>query len=428
MKKRILTFALVLAFVMAFLPLSASAAVSKYDGTKSTELRTENGKYYIDSAADLAYWAESVSAGTSAYADEEVILTTDIVWNEGDASTWAKKAPANKWVTAGGWGKPFKGIFDGQGHKISGLYMNADNGEDNLGFIGSIEGYVTIKNLVIDNSYFTYTCDKGNVNVGLVGVSRNAQLSFENVYMNAIVEGPGGSAALFLGRVHSEAAAQSISFKNCVAVGSVTIGKTRAGAFVGQNATDANNPEGSNDHVITFENCFANVNIMAKDWVGGLIGGEKNYNLVDMKNVVSVGTVGVTDGTNIGALSGLILKENRPDAKITATNAYYLKGVAATAFGPTINTAATAVTADQLKGDAAKTTLTGFDFSKTWTAVKDGYPLPTTVANMIGTTSPTNPTNPTNPGTSDLSVVLLVSVSAVAVLAAVAVVLKRKHA
>ena len=92
------------------------------------------------------------------------------------------------WVSIGGQDTDFRGTFDGQGHTISGLFLNAGDSDSNIGLFGSVGGEqgfnVTIKNVGIKDSYFRAGFYVG----GVVGyVWHNGSLNIENVFNAAYV-------------------------------------------------------------------------------------------------------------------------------------------------------------------------------------------------------------------------------------------------
>ena len=92
-----------------------------------------DGVFEIASAEDfLAFAAKRPSLGS--YAGKTVKLVADIDLNPGwDASS--KTAPTNVWTTM----FRFDGIFDGQGHTISGLYSTGDANGNNASFFNSFK-------------------------------------------------------------------------------------------------------------------------------------------------------------------------------------------------------------------------------------------------------------------------------------------------
>ena len=95
-------------------------------------------KFKIKSAEELAGMAYLINNGYTNFEGKTIILSSDI-----DLS-------ACIWVTAGNIERPFKGIFDGAGHTISGLDIRteSDSNKECYGLFGEIHE-ATIKDLNI---------------------------------------------------------------------------------------------------------------------------------------------------------------------------------------------------------------------------------------------------------------------------------------
>ena len=112
---------------------------------------TTGSKYTIRSAEELEYFAQLVNNG-NAFAGGVVTLARDIdlsaVCGEG-IGNWT---PIGKYVSSRS-KKPFSGTFDGQGHTISGLYINLSNRSGNLyqGLFGYCSGGI-VQNLIVTGS------------------------------------------------------------------------------------------------------------------------------------------------------------------------------------------------------------------------------------------------------------------------------------
>lgn len=88
----------------------------------------------ISTPAQLAAIAANVNNGDS-YAGKTIVLTADI------------NLAGVEWTPIGNTAKPFQGTFDGNGHTVSNLTIDAsDTGEEGVGFIGHLNGG-TVKNL-----------------------------------------------------------------------------------------------------------------------------------------------------------------------------------------------------------------------------------------------------------------------------------------
>ena len=116
-----------------------------------------------------------ILSGRTLFENTTVKLGADIVLNEGNASGWINKAPEEEWYQIDG----FSGIFDGQGHTISGAYINGVGRYH--GFFKTTRGS-TIKNFALKNSAVV-NLTGGDLSTGsIAGVGHG---TFENVYSDA---------------------------------------------------------------------------------------------------------------------------------------------------------------------------------------------------------------------------------------------------
>ena len=130
---------------------------------------TSENPYQISTAAQLYWFAGLVNGtltdGTSQKTNANAVLTKDITVNidllaslNKDGSIKEDGKTVDTWKPIGSNGVTYEGIFDGQGHTISGLYFNNSN-TNYVGLFGYNQG--TIKNVGVVDSYFC-----GNQNVG----------------------------------------------------------------------------------------------------------------------------------------------------------------------------------------------------------------------------------------------------------------------
>lgn len=136
---------------------------------------TEADPYRISSAGELALLNKLIveedkdSSFDEVYTNAWYILTGDVELNDtADFANWAATAPEYGWEPIGQSAElgHFSGVFDGNGHTIRGLYINADANLDdanrrNYGLFAEIEG--TVKNLTIDQSYIRVSGTGKNV-------------------------------------------------------------------------------------------------------------------------------------------------------------------------------------------------------------------------------------------------------------------------
>ncbi|MGN0701367.1 MAG: hypothetical protein ACI4J8_10270, partial [Oscillospiraceae bacterium] len=130
----------------------------------------EKGGYQISTVNHL-YWFNVYGV------DKNAVLTNDIVANENLSS------PTKIWNPVGTSSKPFTGIFDGQGHTISGLYFSNDT-VDYVGLFGVIGSGGSVSNIgVVDSSF------NGNDYVGAIAGSNKGTIS--GCFSKAEINGTG---------------------------------------------------------------------------------------------------------------------------------------------------------------------------------------------------------------------------------------------
>ncbi len=174
-----------------------------------------DGFVEIDNFRKLYWFATQVNNGNN---NLNAILTEDIVVNKGIINE--SSINAKKWTPIGldHIRYCYKGVFDGNGKTISGLYFN-DSTKDYVGLFGYVdEKYGVVKNVGVVNSYF-----KGNDYVGGI-----AGLNFgktENCYNTSPVNGN-----KYVGGLVGRCGSQTIS--NCFNIGEIN-GTSCVGGLIG---------------------------------------------------------------------------------------------------------------------------------------------------------------------------------------------------
>jgi hypothetical protein len=155
----------------AFFTFAAMACAGTYSGGTGTAANP----YKIASKADLFALAATPGDYSKCF-----MLTADIDL-AGETFTTAVIAPDTK-SYSGFDGKPFTGLFDGNGHIISNLTIAA-SGKDYIGLFGSVDSGGQIRNLCIENSNL-----KGRDYVGcLVGYNDSGTIT--SCRTNGVVSG-----------------------------------------------------------------------------------------------------------------------------------------------------------------------------------------------------------------------------------------------
>ncbi len=139
--------------------------------TKPQGSGTASNPYKVDSAADLAYFANKTLTQTCS---DHIVLTADI--NLSNYDWWPIGGILSNSSTYG-----FSGVFDGQGHKISNLKINTKGVISNtwLGLFGSVWSGGQIKNVVISSGQIN-VYDDGFTN-GIIAAEISANASVQNV-------------------------------------------------------------------------------------------------------------------------------------------------------------------------------------------------------------------------------------------------------
>ena len=171
---------LLLSLLFAFVTLTCLQAQTIWDGTAGTEWYNETStEFEISTAEQLAGLAELVNNGND-FSGKTILLTADIVLNDtSDWENWENSAPNNTWTPIGNSSNEFSGSFDGQGHTVSGVYINSENKYQ--GLFGHNKG--TIKNIVVTESYI-----KGEYSVGGVcGLNNTLRGTISNCYNSGLL-------------------------------------------------------------------------------------------------------------------------------------------------------------------------------------------------------------------------------------------------
>ena len=262
---------LLLSLIFALVALTGLQAQTIWDGTANTSWYDETStEFEISTAEQLAGLAELVNNGND-FSGKTILLTADIVLNDtSDWENWENSAPKNTWTPIAGLNSStsFYGIFDGQGHSVSGVYINTYNG--GCGLFRYNKG--TIKNVGVTNSYI-----KGHSIVG--GVCSDNDGTISNCHNSGTVSGT-------LRIIGGVCGSNSGSISNCYNSGTVNGGGS-VGGVCGLSAYG------------TISNCYNSGNISGGDEIGGVCGRHPAGTISDCYNS---GTI--SGKHNIGGVCG----------------------------------------------------------------------------------------------------------------------------
>lgn len=238
--KRLLS--LMLAAMMLFALVTIPAVAEATDEAATTEAITPDTTWYdesksefeISTAAELLGFVQLAQTEAN-FAHKVVRLTADIDLNPGTKLRLSKGGdgkyilpgkPANVWNGLPSW----KGTFDGNGHVLSGVYVevNCGSGEYGRSSLFGIISEGSVKNLIVENSF---VCTK-NVTTGTsnnaegssaAGIARRLQYgaTVENLWldMDVVTVGwSGGETAGVVARIHDNGGTiRNVAFAGTVA-------------------------------------------------------------------------------------------------------------------------------------------------------------------------------------------------------------------
>ena len=263
-----------------------------WDGTADTgwfDINNPQSVYVLTTAEQLAGFIQLRSDFKNTYCFEGVTikLARDIILNEGTAEEIKARGAENlKWKIVGS-GYLFKGIFDGMGHTISGVYIDCTSSASR-GTLGSVGDNAVIKNLKIQNAYFNGSEEFPKNTLGILAARANGQnILISNVTIEDVLMDEGtakfSGVGLLVGSVDSNA---SLTVENCHTSGTIsfpTKGTKGFGGIIG-NVQDA---------TLSMINCTSSATVIAPDNCGGLIG------VVSAKSNVTLGSGCTFTGTII---------------------------------------------------------------------------------------------------------------------------------
>ena len=253
---------------------------------------------------------EQLAYFASTYENAYYKLTNDIYMNTVKGNDFDRK---NSWINnqAG-----FKGFFDGDGHTIYGLYVPASANAEFAGFIPhAAEGSFAIRNLALSHSEFNAT----NISGAFVGKTS--------------------------GYYSWNAWNKYISIANCFAYSTVSVNAANiAGGILGL-FDDWN----TGYVFLNIQNCGFTGTVSASQ-AGGIMG----------KEAYAESTVQCCYSTTGRSIGDYNWGNNKHYSSYSNGSGEWC------GFGHLPD--------EQMKGEAANTNMTGFDFDTVWRTVKGGYP------------------------------------------------------
>jgi len=316
----------------------------------------ETEKEYTLTTIEQMYGLSLLSACKD-FTGVTIKLGNDITLNQGDAATWSEKAPEYTWIPILSW----EGIFDGQGHTISGLYKVGGTG---IALFGETKSSSEIRNLSVKNSYFANKTDTDNLAIG--GVVGQGGGILHTLYSDVIIESTGLRAGGIVGFVNCKDSDTEIT--NCWYNGKITMYEKTgccAGGILGQSYSNTNMMACLNTGVITGG---------GGNRIGGLVGNIGGASVNKVENCLSVGKVTNSGGSQTGSFVGITSTSATAEVYDTYTSLESATNVIGSLKLGTYVGYASKIPTINLTGNGGYE-WTNLDFKDYWTIVKDGTPV-----------------------------------------------------
>lgn len=282
----------------------ANASVYDPELGPDTSWYTGDKTEYVLTTANQFVGFQSLRSDTVTYEGITIKLACDMILNEGtveeilaraaqdSASVTVWKQLNSNWL--------FKGTFDGQGHTVSGLYMQLTQ-TGMRGMFGGVGGNAVIKNFTLTNSYYgapTTGTNKYALGGIVARIHSDANVTISNVTVSAYIQEAGQKFQRIGGFVADITADNvTLTMENCTFNGIASISGNYAGGMIGHVS--------SASATITLRNCINHGNIEAEAFAGGMIGMVEDSNKITLTNCSNEGTIAATI-KNAGGIVGCL--------------------------------------------------------------------------------------------------------------------------
>ena len=255
---------------------------------------TEANPFQITTAEELAKLAELVNAGNTDYNAAHYKMMNDLDLNVEPYNTGQGWTPIGNRTSADlATNQTFRGVFDGNGYKITGLFIN--RAQTFQGLFGYNVGG-TFKNLGIENASIT-----ANNNIGiLVGNLQGGNVI--NCWTSGNISGTGtvGGIAGLAQTQNADNHRILVNFENSYSTANVTSSGAIAGGLIG----NFNGVDGVFEP-LTMTSCYATGNVTtATNRAGGLFGYVRNAVVTSCYATGSVTMTGSNTQSQAGGLGG----------------------------------------------------------------------------------------------------------------------------
>ena len=257
-------------------PGAERSPVSYYSGTIDTDWYDPNNvksSYTLTTADQLMGFMELRTQSSNNFDGVTIKLGANMVINELKDGVTEFTSPSD-WKTNHAWttlnsSYYFEGVFDGQGHYISGVRLTA-GGSGAKGLLGGV-GDCEIKNFSVVNSYYTTTTAvKNRIGAIAARVKNGGDASFYNIESDIIMTTPASGAQQcdklggILGHVEGNS---TVTFDYCTFSGTIDVNKV-GGTMIGGIVGSIDSASAKVDIV----RCKNEGTLIGGDMVGGMVG------------------------------------------------------------------------------------------------------------------------------------------------------------
>lgn len=307
MKQKLLALVMTLAVLVTCISVVVpTGAVATYSGGDGTEINP----YIIAGKEDLIAFAEAVD-GDNRYANTYFKLTADIDLGNTEWNPIGGRDPA---------GAGFHGVFDGDGHTVSGMKISGSaSTAGHAGLFGSLYG-ATVKNLTVKGEITGTSGTSAALIGGLCGVAENSTV-IDNVHVYVDINVSGATVAGNVGGIVSRG--NTASIKNSSYTGTIVYTTTA------KNQTEMGGLAGACESgSLSIENCRVNVNATLSQVnsttlrLGGVVGKSQTLSVTD--TVVYGNLKGSTSAGAIARIGGVVGNNYGP---VTATACAFIGNI-----------------------------------------------------------------------------------------------------
>ena len=241
-----------------------------WDGTTAKDFAcgagTKLSPYVILTAEQLAHLSFVVNSSDKAYQGKYFKLGADIKLNKGDVidekgALVGDSTKLHKWTPIGNSSVSFDGNFDGDGHSVSGMFINTTSTHN--GLFGNLSG--TVQNLTVENSWVY----GGKFTSGVVGRSIGSVINAKNL---ASVSGKDECVGGVIGSSYQKDYKTNSIIKDVINKGFVT-GENNVGGVTGCAS------------YVTVDGAENTGAVEGFGYIGGIFGGIGSSSNNDVKNL-----------------------------------------------------------------------------------------------------------------------------------------------